>query len=183
MCGIAKDESEFNKNRSQPSGLGAYCKDCLKIRNQRDKDKNAARNKKWREANPDKVKAYKESHKEELREYNKQHRIENRERYQEYNATRCKLSREFLWSLKEPCVKCGETRQCSIDFHHIDHTDKAFTLSSVSHHSKEEVLLEKDKCVCLCKNCHSEFHYIYGRQPEQPVEALTEYLGVNPYEI
>lgn len=179
MCGIEKDESEFNKNRTQPSGLGAYCKDCLKIRNQRDKEKNAARNKRWREANPNKRKEYYESHKEEISAYNKRWWIENREKGIKYNADRCKQSREFLWELKEPCVKCGEDRKCSIDFHHIDHKQKRFALSNVSHRSEDEVLLEKKKCVCLCKNCHSEFHYLYGRQPTQPIKALAEYLEVN----
>ena len=43
MCGIEKDDSEFNKNKSQPSGLSSYCKECLKIRNKRDKEKNISK--------------------------------------------------------------------------------------------------------------------------------------------
>jgi hypothetical protein len=177
MCGLEKDESEFNKNRAQASGLSAYCRDCLKIRYQRDKAKIAERNKRYREANPNKRKEYYESHREQISAYSKQWWIKNREKGTEYNAMRCKQSREFLWTLKEPCVKCGEERKCSIDFHHIDPSKKSFALSSVSHKSEEAVRLEKEKCVCLCKNCHSEFHFIYGRQPSEPIKALEEYLG------
>ena len=35
---------------------------------------------------------------------------------------------------------------------------------------------EIKKCVCLCSNCHDEFHYFYGDHPNDPVEALTKYL-------
>ena len=179
MCGIEKDDSEFNKNKSQPSGLSSYCKECLKIRNKRDKEKISARNKRWRENNGDKLKEYYNTHKEEISEYNKDYWKRNKDKQREYSSKRCNESREFLWSLKEPCIKCGEDRKCSIDFHHIDYTKKLFLLSSASHRSEDELRSEKEKCICLCKNCHSEFHYLYGKQPNNPVKALAEYLGVD----
>ena len=44
------------------------------------------------------------------------------------------------------------------------------------HKSKEDVINEAKKCVCLCANCHKEYHYLYGIRPEHPVETLEEYL-------
>ena len=81
-------------------------------------------------------------------------------------------------SLKTPCVKRGESRFYVIDFHHIDPRNKLFTVSDGNkvHKSKEDVLSEIQKCACLCKNCHREFHYFYGFKSEHPVEDFEKYL-------
>lgn len=154
-CGEIKPISEFHKNCSRKDGFAAYCKSCTsKIypfykKSYRDK----------------KTDAY-------INEY-KNHRERKLNDVKKYQASRL----ELLWSLKTPCVKCGEERKYSIDFHHIDPTTKTITLSSPSV-GKAKILDEVKKCICLCKNCHSEFHYVYGHQPENPVEALKEYLEV-----
>ena len=84
----------------------------------------------------------------------------------------------FLDSLKTPCVKCGEKRVYVIQFHHKDPELKCFSIGEGSkyHKSKEDVINEVNKCVCLCANCHKEYHYLYGMKPEHPVETLEEYL-------
>ena len=84
----------------------------------------------------------------------------------------------FINSLKGSCVKCGDSRFYVIEFHHIDPTTKSFTISDgqKAHKSKEDVLNEVKKCVCLCRNCHKEFHYFYGVKSEHPVEDLEKYL-------
>lgn len=89
----------------------------------------------------------------------------------------------FINSFKTPCVKCGESRFYVIDFHHVDPNQKLFSISDgqKAHKSKEEVINEIKKCVCLCKNCHKEFHYFYGVKSEHLKEDLDKYLkeGVN----
>jgi hypothetical protein len=72
-------------------------------------------------------------------------------------------------------VKCGETRKCSIQFHHINPDDKEVSLSHGSI-GKERIKKEVKKCICLCANCHLEFHYIYGHKPNNPEKDLEEYL-------
>jgi predicted HNH restriction endonuclease len=40
----------------------------------------------------------------------------------------------------------------------------------------ETIDSEIKKCVCLCSNCHKEFHYFYGTKPKQPEKDLEHYL-------
>ncbi len=77
---------------------------------------------------------------------------------------------------RSKCEKCGEDRFYLIDFHHINPSDKSFTIGDCKY-SVKRMLLEIKKCVCLCKNCHWEFHYLYGKNPENPSAALREYLS------
>lgn len=124
----------------------------------------------------------------EYTEYQKAYKEKNRERLNAYGraySEKTRLERkEQLYELKTPCVKCGENRPYVIDFHHINPADKRFNISTRgTHYAVATVKDEIKKCVCLCRNCHTEFHYIYGNQPDKPVEALTEYLGRNPYEV
>ena len=85
--------------------------------------------------------------------------------------------KELLDSLKTSCAKCGETRKWVIQFHHVDPKSKSFNVSYADGHDESQLRTEVNKCVCLCSNCHDEFHYFYGRNPSFPVEALNEYLG------
>lgn len=113
-------------------------------------------------------------------------KIYSNKKEQQYHNQKVRRARdkEWLYSQKQPCIKCGESRPWVIDFHHIDHKEKEFPVSSmVREKSRETILKEINKCVCLCKNCHSEFHYLYGRNPIEPVENLNEYLGRTSYEI
>jgi 5-methylcytosine-specific restriction endonuclease McrA len=57
------------------------------------------------------------------------------------------------------CQKCGYNKCVSaLDFHHIDPTEKDFTISSNSG-KWENIKKELDKCELLCKNCHAELHF------------------------
>ena len=84
--------------------------------------------------------------------------------------------REWIESLKTPCKKCGETRKYVMHWHHINPENKEFAISSGCIQSKEKILKEKEKCICLCANCHSEFHHFYGIKPKNPQKDLEEYL-------
>lgn len=154
-CKIEKDESAFGKNKRMKDGLHYICKECKRnIDNEWNADHREQRNeasKQWRKDNPDKKAAY----------------------YQR--------RKEFLQSVKTPCVKCGETRLTVIEFHHIDPATKLFNISyagSNGSRSRAMICAELEKCVCLCANCHAEFHERYGHQPEKPVEMLDEYINL-----
>lgn len=86
-------------------------------------------------------------------------------------------NREYLNQRKTPCLKCGENRPYVIHYHHIDHATKEFTLGHKMTYSKDHLDREIEKCVCLCANCHTEFHHIYGQNPTEPRKCLEEYLG------
>ena len=59
----------------------------------------------------------------------------------------------------------------------IDNETKEFDINKgVRAKGRKRIVKEITKCVCLCKNCHAEFHYIYGVAPLNPKENLEEYL-------
>lgn len=131
-------------------------------------------------------KSYSEAHKEQIKEYKRQYYKDNIDRIVEYRKSqnskakeREQQRREKLFSLydeiKTPCAKCGESRLYVVEFHHIDPSEKEHTISQMR--NLNLVREEAKKCVCLCANCHAEFHHFYGKHPDDPVGSLEEYLG------
>jgi len=59
------------------------------------------------------------------------------------------------------CEICGYNKNFSaLEFHHLDPTEKKFSLDlrSLSNRRWEAVLNEAAKCQLLCSNCHAELH-------------------------
>lgn len=57
------------------------------------------------------------------------------------------------------CVVCGYSRYVgSLDFHHVNPETKDFAISKLKSYSLESIKSELDKCILVCKNCHSEIH-------------------------
>jgi hypothetical protein len=79
--------------------------------------------------------------------------------------------RAFVDAQRTCCIKCGETRSYVLDFHHIDSDNKDFTIGKMKRGSTEVLQAEIDKCVCLCANCHREFHHL-----EKNGMTLEDYL-------
>ena len=147
-CGESLPIEMFHKDKSCKDGHKSYCKVC-----QSEMSKN------YRAKNLQHILTYQAEYREKNR---KRQEIERKQKYNE---------------LKQPCAKCGESRLYLIQFHHIDPLTKLFNITeggSKNKNIKEEV----KKCVCLCSNCHDEFHYFYGKVPKSPKESLEEYLGV-----
>ena len=71
--------------------------------------------------------------------------------------------RAIIDDLRTICEKCGETRSYVIDFHHKDKNEKEVTIGQMKR-SVESLKEEINKCVCLCANCHREFHYLEKHQ-------------------
>lgn len=67
---------------------------------------------------------------------------------------------KLIDSMKTPCLKCGESRIRCISFHHLDPKEKDFTIAQFRKTNKDVIVSEIKKCVCLCLNCHHEFHYL-----------------------
>ena len=146
----------FYKNKHTKDGLQSLCKKCSYLR----------------------MRKYQQSHPEKVQEYSKRHWNKYRDEKIKGERIRMDNRQKFLDTLKTPCVKCGENRVYVIQFHHKDHNLKTFSIGEGAnyHKSKEDVINEAKKCVCLCANCHKEYHYLYGIRPERPVETLEEYL-------
>lgn len=176
-CGLMKDESEFYKDSSQKSGLTCRCKSCLKEWRTQHLDEITKRRRTHYVKNKSKIlsynKQYVKSNREAVRERSKEWYQENRDRI----LADKQMKVDYAYSFKRPCEKCGDERLYLIQFHHIDHKEKKFEISKSGSHKLEDIDIELSKCVCLCSNCHDEFHYFYGDNPSNPVECLEEYLG------
>lgn len=88
------------------------------------------------------------------------------------------LKKEYFKSLKTSCAKCNENRYYLIDFHHIDAEEKEICLSQIVKKTwslKRTIKAleeESKKCICLCSNCHREFHHF---EREEGI-TIEEYL-------
>lgn len=84
---------------------------------------------------------------------------------------RQKKQSEWLNSQKTPCIICGESEPICIDFHHINPSEKEFTIGKNRNRGKEWLLTEIQKCVCVCSNCHRKIH--------AGLINLEEYINTN----
>lgn len=65
------------------------------------------------------------------------------------------------FKLKFGCCRCGYDRFAEVlEFHHVDPHDKSYSIGTMLFRgfSWESILEEIDKCIILCKNCHTEIH-------------------------
>ncbi len=61
------------------------------------------------------------------------------------------------------CQNCGYNKcNAALEFHHLEPEHKDFSISHFNKRSwdlnKELVMIELDKCILLCANCHREIH-------------------------
>ena len=78
-----------------------------------------------------------------------------------YNKEKLKRG-DFLAKLKQArggkCERCGYNKCLkALEFHHIDPTQKDFTISN-DHFKLKDAVEESKKCILLCANCHRELH-------------------------
>lgn len=181
-CGKEKDESEFYLGELKYSR--PRCADCSReyARNFRKEHPERAREiaAKTREKNREKIRQCQRDAYAKTK--NDPDKIAARKACYDkgkdkWHASEREKRRVFNERWKRPCEKCGEARLYLIQFHHIDPATKSFCIgASATSRKTEDLEAEVKKCVCLCSNCHDEFHYFYGGKPKRPVEALMEYL-------
>ena len=56
------------------------------------------------------------------------------------------------------CLSCGESDPCTIDWHHIDESEKLFNIATGMTRGEDSWWDEVCKCVPLCANCHRKLH-------------------------
>lgn len=101
---------------------------------------------------------------------NKDVQIEKNKKVRENNKTWYKeLKKQYI------CEKCGDDRWYVLDFHHLDPDGKEFNLGDLGYNSRKKTLKELKKCIALCRNCHSEFHFL---EKENKIK-INEYLNNN----
>lgn len=122
-----------------------------------------------------------------LSEYHRNHYQQNKDvlrpQIRETSRRRRRSIRAWIDDIKScGCQLCPEDDICCLDFHHLLSEEKELTISVAMHaNSVVKVLEEINKCVVLCRNCHSKVHA--GRKtcdglPLLRVEHLPE--GMQP---
>ena len=87
--------------------------------------------------------------------------------YEYVKNSRHNLKRRLLYVMGDKCCICGYNNCSSaLEFHHIDPTQKDFSISSNANIAFESAILEIKKTILVCANCHREIH-----------EGLIENIG------
>lgn len=79
------------------------------------------------------------------------------------------------------CAKCGDDRDYVLDYHHINPENKDNTVARMTsnNYRLDRTLEAVKKCICLCSNCHREFHHFNNANNI----TLEEYLDLNNSEL
>jgi len=119
------------------------------------KEKHRKNMKKFREANPEKKEEY-------CKKWKSKNKDRVREKNNEYKRKQNQKRKGFIDDYKKSCfcLKCEESRFYMLDFHHKDSNLKDFNLGEATKYSLNKIKKEIEKCIMLCRNCHSEFHYL-----------------------
>lgn len=86
------------------------------------------------------------------------------EKYADKVRHRDKANRErnaallLEYKKQHPCRVCGETEPICLDFHHLDPSEKEFSVGQEGQRSWKQLDNEISKCVILCANCHRKVH-------------------------
>lgn len=79
------------------------------------------------------------------------------------------------------CKWVGRFDTASIDFHHVNQSQKLFDISSHGSRRISEVAAEIEKCITLCATCHRMIHSgavnVDGFSPIRIPDDLREYIG------
>ena len=80
-----------------------------------------------------------------------------------YNHKKAQEKRKFMIEyLGGSCLSCGYSKySCSLDVHHKDPKEKDINFNTSRYWSKEKLIVELNKCILLCKNCHAAHHSGY----------------------
>jgi len=79
--------------------------------------------------------------------------------YSHVKLQRYRNKQKFVDYLGGKCSVCGYDKcNQALQFHHLDPTQKDFSISANTNKAWSKVQSELDKCILLCANCHSEVH-------------------------
>ena len=184
-CGRELPLTDFYVRRQSKDGRDYKCKDCSKAYAQ-------MRRRDYPELTKQIATRTREKHREEIRQREREAYALNkndpnyiekrRDYYRKVQAPKSKAKRkkvkDNLNNSKPPCEKCGEARGYVLQYHHIDPNTKEFAIGATcGGRKKSRLIAEIKKCICLCANCHKEFHHFYGAKPNNPISDIEEYLG------
>lgn len=89
--------------------------------------------------------------------------IRNKHKYTQRNRDRKVKLRKWFTEYTEgnKCKECGEDDFRVLDYHHRNPDDKDMGVSRMinSKIAISKIIVELEKCDCLCSNCHRKLHY------------------------
>lgn len=79
--------------------------------------------------------------------------------YQYVKAWRTKSKQQLLTMFGNKCAVCSYSAcPAALEFHHLDPTQKDFSVSSYDQLNWNKLVSEAKKCILLCCRCHREVH-------------------------
>lgn len=110
-------------------------------------------------------------------------RADCKECHSGYMKNHYQEKKQLIQELKEKdkCAKCGETRGYVLDYHHVNPEEKEDTIARMTsnNYRLDKVMSEIQKCICLCSNCHREFHHFESLNGITIEEYLADTGGSN----
>jgi len=134
---------------------------------QKNKEKHNAKMLDYRKTNENQQLYQKEYQKLKYNKKKENFNLEDlRQEWRDQAKKKNKERRQFVNEYKSTCIckKCGDIRSYVLDFHHINPSEKEFDLGNATKYSIAKLKIELEKCITLCRNCHSEFHYLEKEQ-------------------
>lgn len=94
------------------------------------------------------------------RTYYQENKDRLRTQISESKKKRIKESTERIHQIKleRGCFFCIESEPVTLDFHHLDRRDKEFTIGRSREVLWERLVIEIQKCLLVCANCHRKIH-------------------------
>ena len=79
--------------------------------------------------------------------------------YQNVKDYRQRLKDRLVYIMGDKCCICGYNKtNNALEFHHVDPSEKDFSLCQKSNISFSKAKEEVKKCILVCANCHREIH-------------------------
>lgn len=146
LCNINKEDSDFyihTETRGNSNGkksLCSYCKEC-------DKKRITERSREFKLNNPKIVSERRKGYKRDKVKVS----IDNKKRQRN-------IKQKCVDLKGGKCVVCGYNKYlAALDFHHLDPSKKSFSVTGYTT-TWEKIVVELNKCILLCSNCHRAVH-------------------------
>jgi hypothetical protein len=117
-------------------------------------------------------------------ESSRKHYLKNRAARIADKKARKRRNHIFVQEYKKshPCVNCGESEPCCLDFHHKNPAEKFRVIGGMADRGfgLDKIKAEIAKCEILCANCHRRFHYGLLAQSGERRTCNAEAGGAEP---
>lgn len=156
-CKQEKNESEFYSDKRRPNGLQSECKYCVKLRNEKNKEKRKQTAIKWRAKNKEYCKEHqrkwREDNRDKVREYKAKWKRENKAKVAQIVANRRAITiGAFLEDVDRELVYnrdgriCGICKNVVLDFKNDFELDHIIPLSRGGKHSYCNTQTSHSRC-------------------------------------